>query len=134
MGYGSPELCNRSIVMALAPPCPSCPCFFGIPCFFSLRRIPWFFECFALLFQGYQGFGRDKKSLFFWWFSLPFSKKTGGLSIFPIDVADCRFSTNSSSLRARPSSSRSNGSWNRFTRGALRMHVQGQSLDLVEVS
>ena len=37
-----------------------------------------FFERFSLLFQGFWGFGRDKKSLFFLggWFCLPFSKKS----------------------------------------------------------
>ena len=35
------------------PPCPSFPCFFGIPCFFSLQGIPCFFERFSLLFQGF---------------------------------------------------------------------------------
>ena len=43
--------------------------------FLALQGIPCFFERFSLLFQGFWGFGRDKKSLFFWWFSLPFSKK-----------------------------------------------------------
>ena len=37
----------------LHPPCPSFPCFFGIPCFFPLRGIPCFFERFPLLFQGF---------------------------------------------------------------------------------
>ena len=54
--------------------------------FFPVRRIPCFLERFSLLFQGFKGFGRDKKSLFFWWFSLPFSKKTrkGRTGYWPI--------------------------------------------------
>ena len=59
-------------------PCPSFPCFFGIPCFFRWQGIHCFFERFSLLFQGFWGFGRVKKSLLFWWFSLPFSKKKQG--------------------------------------------------------
>ena len=53
--------------------------FFGILCFFPVRGIPcFFFERFSFLFQGFQGFSGDKKSLFFWWFSLPFFQKNQG--------------------------------------------------------
>ena len=38
---------------AINLPCPSFPCFFGIPCLFPLRGIPCFFERFSLLFQGF---------------------------------------------------------------------------------
>ena len=48
---------------------------FGFPCFSAFRGIPCRFECFSLLFQGFEGFGRDGKSLHFWWFSLPLPKK-----------------------------------------------------------
>ena len=34
-------------------PCPSFPCFCGIPCFFPLRGFPCFFVRFSLLFQGF---------------------------------------------------------------------------------
>ena len=58
--------------------CPVLPLlvFCAIPCFFPLQGFPcfFFFERFSLLFQGFEGFGRDKQSLFFVWFSLPFSK------------------------------------------------------------
>ena len=57
---------NRVTFRGKTFPCPSFPCvFLGIPCFFPLRGSPCFFERFSLLFQGFQGFGRDKKSLFF---------------------------------------------------------------------
>ena len=40
-------------LLKIPGPCPSFPCFFGIPCFFTLRGIPCFFERFSLLFQGF---------------------------------------------------------------------------------
>ena len=49
--------------------------FFGIPCFSPFPRNSLFFQLFPLLSQRFWGFAKDKKSLFFWWFSLPFSKK-----------------------------------------------------------
>ena len=40
--------------------------------------MPCLFERFSLLFKGFQGFGRDKKSLFFWWFFRAFFQKRQG--------------------------------------------------------
>ena len=58
-------------------PCPSLPCFFGIPCLFRWRGIIFFFvRAFFPSFPGILGVRRVKKSLFFGGFSLPFSKKT----------------------------------------------------------
>ena len=45
--------------------------------FFLLQGIPFFYERFSLLPQGFEGFAKDRKSLLLWWFSLPFSKKAG---------------------------------------------------------
>ena len=59
-------------------PCPSFPCFFfEFLVFFPLRGIPCFFERFSLLFQGFQGFGRDKDPCFFGVFPCLFPKKQG---------------------------------------------------------
>ena len=53
--------------------CPSFACCFGIPCFFPpCEDFLLFFERCSLLFLGFWGFGRDKKSLSFWWFCWPF--------------------------------------------------------------
>ena len=58
-------------------PCPSFPCFFGIPCFFSLQDIPCFLSVFPFFSRDIRGSVRIKNPCFFWWFSLPFfSKKT----------------------------------------------------------
>ena len=40
------------------------PVLFFIPCFWFLRGIPCLFERFSFLFHGFQGLGRDNKSLF----------------------------------------------------------------------
>ena len=45
----------------------SFPSFFLNSLFFSLRGLPCSFERFSLLFLGFYGFGRDKKSMFLWW-------------------------------------------------------------------
>ena len=56
--------------------------FFGAPCFYLARtcflseEFLVFLSVFPLHFQGFQGFGMDKKSLFFGWLSLPFSQET----------------------------------------------------------
>ena len=59
------------------PPFPSSsfPCRFGFPCLFSFQGIPCDFERFSLLSQRFSGFGKQKKSLPFWWFSFLFSEK-----------------------------------------------------------
>ena len=46
----------------------------GTPCSWSAgsQRFSLPLWRFSLLFKGFEGFGGDKKSLFFWWFSLPF--------------------------------------------------------------
>ena len=62
------------------PPFPqsSFPCLFGSPCLSPFQGILCDFERFSLLSQGYLGFGKHKKSCFFWWFSLPSSQKRQG--------------------------------------------------------
>ena len=58
-------------------PCPSFPCFFGIPCFFPLRGFPCFFWAFFAVFsRDFRGSVGIRNPCFFWWFSSPFSKKT----------------------------------------------------------
>ena len=57
------------------PPWSSFPCFFGIPCFFLLQGIFLAFWAFSLLTQGFYGFGKDKKSLFFGGLPCRFPKK-----------------------------------------------------------
>ena len=42
---------------------------------FPFQGTPCDFERFCLLSQGFLGFGKQKKSWLFWWFSLLFSKK-----------------------------------------------------------
>ena len=51
---------------------------FWISLLFSLRRVSLFLKCLSLLFEGFWGFGRDKKSFFSWWFSLRFTNKKQG--------------------------------------------------------
>ena len=58
-------------IMVSDLPCPSFPCFWGIPFFSPAGGFPFFFDRFS--FQ----FSRDKHILvFLCWFSLPFSPKT----------------------------------------------------------
>ena len=45
---------------------------------FLLRGIPCFFERFSLLLQGFQGFGREKRSLLFGWVFLVFFQRNKG--------------------------------------------------------
>ena len=59
----------------LPKPCPSFPCFFWIPCFCSSARFFLVFWAFSPSFPRILGFGRENLSLFFWWFSLPFSRQ-----------------------------------------------------------
>ena len=51
--------------------------FFWNSLFFPLRGIPCFFGRFSLLFQGFQGFGRDKNPCLFGGFPSFFPKKQG---------------------------------------------------------
>ena len=58
-------------------PCPSFPCFSGIPCFFSLRGIPCFFERFSLLSRDFRGSVGIQNPCFFGGFPCLFPKKQG---------------------------------------------------------
>ena len=50
--------------------------FFGNSFFFTLfQGFPCFFDRFSFFSRDFRGSAGIKKSLFFWWFSLPFSKK-----------------------------------------------------------
>ena len=85
--------CKSTCLYSLHLPCPSFPRFFW---FFGSLEFPWFFECFPLLFQGFQGFGKSRKSLVFWAFSLVFAKKNQGKegqgSMHTVDSLAERFS------------------------------------------
>ena len=56
-------------------PCPSFPWFFGFPWLILSKEFPWLFHGFLCLFQGFRGFGRDRKSLVILRFSLIKTKK-----------------------------------------------------------
>ena len=58
-------------------PCPSFPCFFGIPCFFPLRGIPCFFERFPFFSRDFGGSVGIKKPCFFGGFPCLFPKNQG---------------------------------------------------------
>ena len=50
--------------------------FFGIPCFLPCKDFLVLLSFFPFFSRDFRGSVGIKKSLFFWWFSLPFSKKT----------------------------------------------------------
>ena len=63
------------------PPCPSFPCFWGIPCFFFFfpaRNSLFFLELFFLFSRDFRGFDGDKQSLFFCSFPCLFPKTRKG--------------------------------------------------------
>ena len=59
------------------PPCPSSPCFFGIPCFLPCKEFLVFLSVFRFFSRDFRGSVGIKNPCFFWWFSLPFPKKEG---------------------------------------------------------
>ena len=57
-------------------PCPSFPCFFGIPCFFPCEDFLVFVSVFPFFSRDFKGSAGIGNPCFFGGFSLPFSKKT----------------------------------------------------------
>ena len=67
--------CHRYHYQINKEPCPSFPCFFGIPCFFSLRGFPCSFDRFPFFSRDFRGSVGIKNPCFFGGFPCLFPKK-----------------------------------------------------------